>query len=133
MKLRMKLTSTVAVFCAAITSATFTATPAQAWVWDSHVRIAGQAFCKNGPYAASSPASRITIRMRATGETRTVSVNWLGYYGADFYTVPVAGSWADEYIQCPFDGPNAPMRYGRAAFMYRPSFGTDIVGYNMTS
>ena len=93
-------------------------------------RISGFAKCYNGPFALPSAAAQITIRLRPTGETRTVSVNGFGYYGADFYTVPVAGGWADESINCPFTG---GWRYARAAFMYRPPFGNDIVGYNMTA
>ena len=93
-------------------------------------RISGFAKCYNGPFALPSAAAQITIRLRPTGETRTVSVNGFGYYGADFYTVPVAGGWADESINCPFTG---GWRYARAAFMYRPAFGNDIVGYNMTA
>src|SRR5436190_14960972 len=94
MRLRARLAIAAAVAGAATASTLVAATPAQAWVWDSHVRISGFAKCYNGPFALPSAAAQITIRLRPTGETRTVSVNGFGYYGADFYTVPVAGGWA---------------------------------------
>jgi hypothetical protein len=130
MRLRARLAVAAAVAGAATASTLVAASPAQAWVWDSHVRISGIANCYNGPYALPSAGTQIWIRLRPTGEVRTASINGLGYYAADFYTVPVTGGWADEYVYCPFEG---GWRYGRAAFMYRPSFGNDIYGYNMTA
>jgi hypothetical protein len=131
-RLRQRLVA-VALACVASAAGLFIATPAQAWVWDPHVRISGFASCRTGPYSLSVPASEITIRVRATGETRTVPVNSVsGYYAAEFYQIPLNGSWADETIHCKYPGTDS-WRYGRAAFMFRPSFGIDIWGYNMTA
>jgi hypothetical protein len=134
MKIHIRLaTSAAAAGCLTLAATLFGATPANAWVWDPHVRITGLAWCTTVPNAAPVPAREITIRVRATGEARTVPVNgFTGYYGADFYRLPVNGSWADETIHCVYPGMDT-WRYGRAAFMFRPSYGTEIWGYNMTS
>jgi hypothetical protein len=123
MKRHNKVAATITGYILGAVLALSGATPANAWVWDSHVRITGFARCATVSNALSVPASEITIRVRATGESRTVSVNGLtGYYGADFYALPVAGSWADENIHCIYAGTNT-WRYGRSAFMFRPSYG----------
>lgn len=134
MKIRNRLAiAAVTAGCLTVATALLGAAPASAWVWDPHVRITGLAWCKTVPNAAPVPARDITIRVRATGETRTVPVNGItGYYGADFYRLPANGSWADETIHCVYPGMDM-WRYGRAAFMFRPSYGTEIWGYNMTS
>lgn len=93
------------------------ASPAHAWPWDSHVKVAGRVGC--GPWYARYAASSVTIRLDngATSYAGVANYGAFGTYGMDFWGVP-GSIGATTYVNCRWHG-----TWTRRVTIYRPGIG----------